>query len=1116
MEFDHTTTKEETYETLSEHERVLKRPAVFIGGVQTKTVDMWVAKANGEMVYRPVRYTPGLHRVIYEIISNIQDNATKSKADGVPCRLIEIEVTESSMCARNDGRWIPMERSNGVYQAERIFGVLGTSSNYDDDKDRIVSGLNGLGAKLTNIYSTEFHIRCVDPLRGEYTQTWRNNMYDREEPHITKKTSKSKNATGLTEVRWTPDFERFGKTKFSRDDLAIIRRMCYNCAVVTGIPVTYNGKTLTGCKLKDYAKLYAKESEQLLFTASDKHYPKIECVLIPSPNPAFDQVSFVNGMEMTKGGLHITTWSEALFRPLVDKIMKKLGITKKDKKRLTIGDVRKHFMMVMNIVVNRPQFDSQSKQEFEGYKERKGKHIVAVAEIPLPTALKSSQLMKWSFVDRITELHGQGELKKLSASKRKVVKVDDKVKDANLAGGSKSSECVLCVCEGDSASTFIIQSVGQSGRDKYGILPLKGKILNVAKAPPHQITKNAEIQSLITLLGAQTGVDYTDDSNFKKLRYGKLWIVADADKDGVHIQGLVMNVFYHLFPSLIRRGDFVYFMRTPILQIKHNKKIHDCYSESEYNYWVDKLRDKNYTVTYFKGLAALMDTGADIFASKMVRMTQVDGDDDAMELAFSDDKGMSDKRKTWLNEFVPPPRVTAPKESGEETLAYKQFIDSEFIEFSRYDNERSIPSVCDGLKPVQRKVIYTGLKKAYAKTPKVFLFASDTVRESDYHHGPKSVEDAIVTMGQSFPGSNNLPLVEAVGAFGTRRLGGKDSGATRYISGRISELARSVFVKHDMSVLKRNLSDELREIEPSVYAPILPLCLVNGANGIGTGYSTSIPLYNPADVCDWIETWIIGGSTRDLTPWYRGFTGTIQKVGKHKYETRGVLTRAGARWTVSELPVGVWNDTYVSRLKKLESDGKIKNLKDNCSDKRVLITFDSDEDMHKLAPVVSTLLTSNMVLWNTQNQLVKYDSVSDIMTEYCEYRLGVYEKRKDHMLQSLQEEIRVMTNKCVFIRLVIDGTIRLNNADEWNLLEEVLPIHLPGATEDELTALLNLPVRSLTRTRYDESNQMLKTMELRFAQLKNTDVRDLWRADLKEFKSVYERWESAWESAWGE
>ena len=284
--------------------------------------------------------------------------------------------------------------------------------------------------------------------------------------------------------------------------------------------------------------------------------------------------------------------------------------------------------------------------------------------------------------------------------------------------------------------------------------------------------------------------------------------------------------------------------------------------------------------------------------------------DNSIVLAF--DKRFADNRKKWLSTYDRNNII----EHSQKSITYSEFIDKELIHFSNYDNERSIPNICDGLKPSQRKVLFDSLKKNLLKEIKVSQLSGYISEQSSYHHGENYLQGTIISMAHNFIGSNNINLLNPNGQFGTRLLGGKDSASPRYIFTNLNHLTKLIFHPDDLPLLDY-LNDDGFKIEPKYYVPIIPMILVNGCEGIGTGFSTKIPCYNPIQIVDNLKRMMRGEDIEEMSPWYRGYNGNIIKLNDKTFISRGKYTFVDTNTVViDELPIGIWTDTYKELLEK--------------------------------------------------------------------------------------------------------------------------------------------------------------------------------------------------------
>ena len=1142
--------------------QVLHRPDTYVGSIQERKSFMWVKRLDVEhFQHSHVIENPGLIRIFVEIASNALDNVWRSNEAKVKCTCIKFDIDrkDNMITVWNDGSTIPIQmhepnkeagepEENRVWNPALIFGVLLTSNNYDDSKVRKTSGRNGLGAKLCNLLSVFFKVEIFDHKRSKhYVQVWRDNMSVLDPVDIKVK----KGTASWTKISFIPDFKRFGMEKFSEDILSIYTKYMYNCAMLSKIPVYINDERLPIDSFKSFALLHYPEEqyEVMLFNSKDT-----KVVLIPSNEYRF--VSFVNGMETSRGGVHVNAWIEAIFRPIVAAINKKSE--KKKRPKINIGDVKKCFTVFVDSSVSQPTFESQSKHELIGPK------IVATVK-----SSSINKLLKWRFADIIEQAIKTKELmmfqkrEKKGSRKKKAAGLDD----ANNAGKSQSGKCLLLLTEGDSAKTFAISGMDAGvpfngglavGRDYLGFLPLRGKVLNVMNASNIQIINNKVIYSIISALGLEMGVDYTDDRNFRKVRYGGVGILTDADVDGNHIKALVMLFFLTLFPTLLKRKTpFIVGMLTPIARIFFsNGEQSIFYDEDIFKEFVkSNMNKRKFTVQYYKGLGSSEDGEIlDIFGKRMVNYFTDDRTQETFSKAFN--KTMSDQRKKWLSDYNSGDvLIMGDMEDAKESIvsqSFADFIDEELIKFSMNDCERSIASMIDGNKESNRKILYAMIMKNLKgnKKMKVAQLAGYVAENTEYHHGEQCLVDTITKMAMEFPGSNNIPLFFRGSQMGSRLLGGKDAAAPRYSFTRLEDLTRKIFPPVDDCLLERVISDG-KIVEPKFYAPIIPMVLVNGTKGIGTGYSSDIPCFNPLDLVKCVKAWLeIEGDAiiRDgcmviseipvIHPWYRGFKGEIEKVANNKYITRGIIERTSeSTLSVTELPVKMWTDDFRDFLADIKSDKKIINYKNYSN--VIDVRFDIKEDInglrcdHKNMKLTSYLYTSNMVLYTADGKLKKYQSIDDIIDEFCKVRYGVYTKRKQKLIDDVSDKINENSNKLRFLTAIIDGELDVMRRSRADVVKELKDkkYDVRMSKKDKLKEiyeggeaiegdekkggyayLLNTSIVGLTKERLEKLNKEILNLQSKLAEFRLLEEKAMWIKDLDVFTVSYKKWLKVMES----
>ena len=325
------------------------------------------------------------------------------------------------------------------------------------------------------------------------------------------------------------------------------------------------------------------------------------------------------------------------------------------------------------------------------------------------------------------------------------------------------------------------------------------------------------------------------------------------------------------------------------------------------------------------------------------------------------------------------------------------------------DNARSIPSMVDGFKPGQRKVLYGTIKRNLKSEIKVAQLGMSVAENTAYHHGEQSLIMTIVNMAQNFVGSNNLNLLSPNGQFGSRREGGKDAAAARYIFTAIPRITRTIFHPQDDPILSY-LKEDDEEIEPEWYVPIIPMVLINGADGIGTGWSTNVPNYNPSDVVANIRRRLNGQEYQPMMPWYRNFTGNIEPNGNDRFKISGNIEKiAEDKVRITELPVRTWTVPYKEEKLKAWVQGTdnqpqlIEDYEEHDTTTTIdfIVTLNSKQmraaeakGLHEYFKLNSSVGITNMVCFTPEGKVKKYASPEEILEEFFMLRFKYYQLRK--------------------------------------------------------------------------------------------------------------------------
>jgi len=1174
-----TKTDAEKYDKLTPLEHILKRPDTYVGDIEPTTEEMWIYDhKHTKMVKKNITYTPGFFKVVDELIVNARD----ASVNDASCDTIKVTINreESFISVFNNGDiGIPVEEHpvHKTLVPTMIFGELLTSSNYDDEKQRTTGGKNGLGAKLCSAFAHRFIVEIDDAKRGKrFRQEWSNNMSTVGEPSITKLPAKTRSSVNII---FYPDLKRFGIKALTNDYEALFHRRTIDVAGTSHnkLNVYFNEINYKFNNFKNYIELYfPSNTNELYYDMSNDNWT---VGVLYKPDAGGEVVSFVNGIATYRGGSHCNHVIDTIIKTLINDHIKK----KEKEIKVTPTLLKDNLVFFINSIIVNPAFSSQTKDTLTTKVDKFGSKYE-------PTSAFLKKLAKCGIVEQMIELakfKENSSLKKTDGKKQVKIAGIPKLDDANKAGTKESNKCTLILTEGDSAKATAMAGLGVVGRDYYGVFPLKGKLLNVREASPAQLLANEEITHLKTIIGLKQGEDYTDDEKFNSLRYGHVIIFTDQDHDGSHIKGLFINMLHTLWPSLVKRKEFVQSLNTPIVKAFKGKDVEIFYNMTDYEKWKDTPESLNYKIKYYKGLGTSTaleareyfvdiqtklinylweNVNKEIKAkfSETEKESKSDNesdsslssdeddeeeededrdDDDAIRLAF--EKSRADDRKKWLMAYDKNKIITYEQK----VIPYYDFIHYDLIHFSNDDLHRSIPSVIDGLKPSQRKILFgaflRGLDKTEVKVSQLAGFVSD---KAAYHHGEMSLNGAIVGLAQNFVGSNNINILKPNGQFGSRLKGGSDHASPRYIWTMLDDLTTIIFNPSDDPILNKQDEDGM-EIEPEYYAPIIPMVLVNGCEGIGTGFSTKIPPYNPTDIIDNLKRLLKGKEFKVMDPWWQGFEGIVAKVDDYNYEIYGTWSIKENKVTITELPVYEWTSKYKEYLEKLlddtvtskkedpkdkkkvvkkDKEDKKENpflgYKDNNTDTKIHfeLTFedgylDSVKDLEKKFHLVEKYSITNMHLYSAAGHIKRYDTVEEIMNDYYVVRLKLYQDRKDHQLSILDYQLQIISYKVKFILLIVEKKLDINNKKKHEIEDKLKELKFPkfgtsflknsdGDSNKTYDYLLSMPIYNLTWEKIEELKKQKDDKESEHEEIKAKSPENMWYEELELLQSKYDKW----------
>ena len=1108
------------YQKKTDKEHILSNPDTYVGSADNVDNEVYVFD-DKKITQQKITMNPALYKLFDEAIVNCRDHAIRMKTaietckpNTIPLSNIEVNITDDgTISMMNDGNGIDvaMHPEHNIWIPEMIFAHLRTGTNYNKDEKKIVGGKNGFGSKLIFIWSTYGKIETVDHVRRKiFTQEYFDNLDRKSEPII-----KTCNKKPFTRITFKPDYKRFELEGLTPDMIKLFIKRVYDISAITSkeIKVKYNSNLIPVKTFQQYIDLYIgskDESKRIYETENDRW----EYAICMSPSEEFSQVSFVNGICTSKGGKHVEYIRDQIIRKLVKYIQQKKKLDVKP------NTIKEQLMLFLRCDIENPSFESQTKDYMSTPSNKFGSSCTVSDKF----IEKVAKMGIMEIACELTAVKQHKDVKKSDGAKTKSIRGIPKLVDANKAGTNESHKCTIIFCEGDSAKAGIISGLVKEDREYIGVYPMKGKLFNVRGETIARVGENKEIVEIKQILGLETDKEYNSIEDIKNgLRYGKILFMTDQDLDGSHIKGLGINMFQHLWPS-ISKLDIIGFMNTPILKARKGTQELLFYNDAEYETWKQENNNgKGWKIKYYKGLGTSTSKEFKEYfkEKKEVFFSHTEESDNAIDMVFN--KKRAEDRKTWLGVYS----RSNCLDTNTSIIPYEEFIDKEMKHFSKYDCDRSIPSGIDGMKTSQRKVIFAAFKKNLNTEIKVAQFSGYVSEHSGYHHGEASLNGAIVNMAQNYVGSNNINLLTPNGQFGTRLAGGKDSASERYIFTQLNKITRALYPEHDDKILDY-LDDDGTPVEPIYYVPIIPMILVNGSKGIGTGFSTDIMSYNPNEIISYLSAKLKNTTyDKELLPYYEGFKGSVSKISDTKYLIKGVYEKLDANTIrIIELPIGSWTDDYKRFLeglldnKKGKKKGFVKDFTEICTDKNVDITVtlhngrlseleaaESDfgcNGTEKYFKLYTTNTRTNMHLFDQNEQLKLYKTAEEIIEAYYDVRYRTYVERKDYLTKKHETELVTLSNKAKYITEVLNGTIDLRRKKKDAIRSMLTEKQYAIIDEDEdYKYLVKMPMDSVSEENVEKLLKEKGDKEFELTVLKATSIEKMWLSELEELSTLY-------------
>ncbi len=1101
------------YQTMTENEHILKRSDMYTGSNEYVLRKSPIFNIQTNSVETKNIYTPfTMDNIFREPLNNIGDNVNTSREHNINPRDVQIYIYSDHVKMVNFGLGIPVQTkqfkldNNEIitdWIPTRIFSKTRTSTNYGDN--RSTSGRNGFGVTLTGVFSKRFEIQLSDSI-NTFSQIWTDNLQVVYDPKI----EPDQNQSVYTSVTFYPDFLKMGyySENFTQNDINLFCLHCLDLSYYTGIEVHIMIDAIDlEIEIKKYIKFDVSNAFHYLeyYTNSqistkyihytDRDIPPItydvkidsekqtfnlnfELLIADSPGaPIF--VTLVNGIRSIDG-IQIN---------IIYDLLPTSGYKYKSHK----ARIFHHLAVILKVTLINPSSEGQTKSKLTGPKFK----------LELPDSAKFDDWMFTREIELIKKDDNIGKLSLLNSNKTGNINEYLKrgCKDAYYAG-KQSHRCVLALSEGKSAAIYpeqYIDSISE-GRRTWGILPLKGKILNIRKAFRKacikgnfdKICENKEIGAIVTFLNLVFGLEYISNSEFASLRYHRVICFFDSDNDGFHIMMLLLNFFDFFFPHLLNRKGFISFYATPVVKLSRKDEVlHRFYMNHHFEMFMqnekvgdnnlsndDILSDNNLSIEYFKGLgrSESSDIEDNMNHEKIINFYYSPTSREMIEMIMGKSPSA---RKEWLTTDIPNINYI------EQIEDISVFIDVNVKSYSIESIIRSTPGL-DGLKESQRMLLFTMLEDTnYSKSGKIRKLPSLAAMTSylrDYHHGEKSLIDTAALMAQDFPVSTNLKHFIPKGTYGTR----SDKSSIpqpRYLEVKDNPLISKIYRYEDKSI----------NTEKLLY-PIIPTILVNGAVGIGTGWSTFVPGFKLDDILNStieIVSFLNSKLEKDdykmgseiniieknkinimdainIIPHCRGYLGNIlfgstekESIDKHRYYIRdrtiefdnfvqyviysGVCNAVDPyTYVITEIPPKFTFNRYFKHIISLREKGIIDDIIDDGKSKYIYLTIKFNmgfinnlgdfniiiKEVTKTLMLHQNVTLDNMNILDENNNIKNYHSVEHIFVRYILFRTNAYSIRSSHNLDEYNDRIKILKGKLRFIEYVNTNKINISKLNK--------------------------------------------------------------------------------------
>ena len=1110
-----------SYQT--QEESIRKRPENLVASNVLLNEERLITTSDFQgLVNETFTCTHLFHQIFLEILSNAIDNFERSKVAKIDPGIIKVTINQQTneISVYNEGLAFSCEylKDKDIYNPSAALFNLLTSTNYDmDDTSRITIGRNGYGASVCSLFTSITTIHIFNAIsKIEFKQSSYNCLTKLDEPIIMKYEGNKSYFT----FTYIPDFKSvFPKsniTSISNQMVQWLAKSCLEASASSNVPIYFNSdnikyefniiKPFFDLILNAYINI---ENISQFVEFNNKEF-ETKIVIYDTPHYGISH-GYVNGIHNPKGGSHIDFIASHIM-----KIIKPLLQQKQGSRGITITTLLKHISIFVtcNIPSVNISFDGQRKEKLIA-----SKYKITFTDKDNNYIL--DQMKEWQAIDVINQISSNKLYKEIDGKKIYFINVKNYFGAKNAGSKKDSYKCVLNIVEGDSTINSVVKGIDS---DWEGIFAVGGKILNTSKCNNDEQSDDEvlakkvaskKIGDLIKIMGLKMDTDYSIDKNMEGLRYGKIRLLTDEDVDGYHIQGLIFNMMRDMFPSLFRMKDFIIVGNTPLIRLNNVKKEFkdkSFYSIGEYETWRDSNPNVKHSIKYLKGLGSNNDQDI-THAFKVMKNKHYKYDemaDNFMALAF--DAGHEDNRKTWISSYDKEKyasKIDASSISG--------FVNNTLMMYNLELVMRCIPSITDGLKPSQRKILYTAMSLPASTTYISSLsFIGNVMESTHYHHGDSSLYMAIAGMISSYNGYNNYALISGDGQFGT--IANSSPSASRYTSCGNSSNNSNFFVDDDNILIEYNY-DGLIQIEPKYYIPIVPIFLLNGGVGIAIGWSTDYCPHHIDNIINWIKVFLIkkNNPTVDinypvLKPWFKDYQGDVKQDSNGNWFTEGkfLYNKLQETTIVTKFPVGITCEsygrkldkkiiTYANNKKKLEYKRSVK--KNEEKDGTITITpyfiihgFESPSLI--TLGLRSRVPDTNIKLLDESNRVLSFESTADALFYWCNFRYKMYEKRKVLQIESISKQLQEYELKVKFITDILDNKIDISKFKSMSLVEiKSLLESLGYPVEFIEIKMSSMNIESLNRL-----NEKIKQIKTKLNYYKDNNVTKIWMDDIINIK----------------